>query len=244
MSPEWNGTLYRLGPDSSFWIAIVAVIVALILITVRVRSSGVLHAAWSAVLCAMLLMPVLPYCVPSISIPVPAAASGVVAPPEIPATTPQAGAIERREVIAPALAPMVPEAPAAAASPAQGPMWPGVALAVYGIGVLALVSRLLPGWRSVARIARTKAGITLDAAISPALRPSATPVHESGLVAASLTVGIFFPQVIPPVAWRQWPAEKLNAVLAHELAHVRRRDPLIGMLAHLNRCIFWFIRSA
>lgn len=244
MSPEWNGTLYRLGPDSSFWIAIVAVIVALILITVRVRSSGVLHAAWSAVLCAMLLMPVLPSCVPSISIPVPAAASGVVAPPEIPATTPQAGAIERREVIAPALAPMVPEAPAAAASPAQGPMWPGVALAVYGIGVLALVSRLLPGWRSVARIARTKAGITLDAAISPALRPSATPVHESGLVAASLTVGIFFPQVIPPVAWRQWPAEKLNAVLAHELAHVRRRDPLIGMLAHLNRCIFWFIRSA
>jgi hypothetical protein len=29
-------------------------------------------------------------------------------------------------------------------------------------------------------------------------------------------------------------------VLAHELAHVRRRDPLVAMLARLNRCLFWF----
>jgi hypothetical protein len=32
----------------------------------------------------------------------------------------------------------------------------------------------------------------------------------------------------------------LRAVLAHEAAHVRRRDAIVGVAAHLNRCIFWF----
>ena len=29
-------------------------------------------------------------------------------------------------------------------------------------------------------------------------------------------------------------------MLAHELAHARRHDPLIGLVAAINRCLFWF----
>jgi beta-lactamase regulating signal transducer with metallopeptidase domain len=41
-----------------------------------------------------------------------------------------------------------------------------------------------------------------------------------------MTAGIFAPKILLPTAWTLWPDEKLRAVLAHELAHVRRRDPL------------------
>ncbi|MBZ5586848.1 MAG: M56 family metallopeptidase, partial [Acidobacteriia bacterium] len=33
---------------------------------------------------------------------------------------------------------------------------------------------------------------------------------------------------------------KVRGVLAHESAHIRRRDPLIALLANLNRSVFWF----
>src|SRR5207249_2886331 len=42
------------------------------------------------------------------------------------------------------------------------------------------------------------------------------------------------------IGYRQWPDGKLNAVLAHENEHVRRRDPLFQWLALLNRAVFWF----
>jgi hypothetical protein len=70
MVPEWNAILYRL-LDASFRVAAFAVMVALILAAVRVRSNRVRHAAWTTVLSAMLLMPVLPYVLPSVRIAFP-----------------------------------------------------------------------------------------------------------------------------------------------------------------------------
>ena len=48
-----------------------ALAVALVLRLLRVRAASVLHSAWSAVLFAMLLMPVLPSIVPALPVPVP-----------------------------------------------------------------------------------------------------------------------------------------------------------------------------
>src|SRR5262249_48927360 len=39
---------------------------------------------------------------------------------------------------------------------------------------------------------------------------------------------------------KTWSVEKLRAVIAHEKAHVRRRDPLVMFAARINCCIFWF----
>jgi hypothetical protein len=46
--------------------------------------------------------------------------------------------------------------------------------------------------------------------------------------------------VILPTAWPTWPQNRLDAILAHEGEHVRRRDPLVQWLALLNRALFWF----
>jgi hypothetical protein len=55
-----------------------------------------------------------------------------------------------------------------------------------------------------------------------------------------ITVGVVAPAVILPADWVGWDEAELSAVLAHEEEHVRRRDPLVGAVALLNRAIFWF----
>ena len=102
------------------------------------------------------------------------------------------------------------------------------------------LSRLLLGWRSMSRIARASTLVEVAAEKRRELLPCATPLCESGRVAVPLTAGVISPRIILPAAWREWPEIKLKAILAHESAHVRRRDPLIGLLAHLNRSLFWF----
>jgi VWFA-related protein len=62
----------------------------------------------------------------------------------------------------------------------------------------------------------------------------------SSACAAPVTVGWLRPTVILPECWRRWPEAQLDAVLAHEGEHARRRDPLVQWLALLNRAMFWF----
>ncbi len=63
---------------------------------------------------------------------------------------------------------------------------------------------------------------------------------ESASIAVPLTVGWMRPKVLLPAGWREWDHAKLDAVLAHECSHVRRRDALVAVAAGLNRCLFWF----
>jgi uncharacterized protein (TIGR03435 family) len=65
-------------------------------------------------------------------------------------------------------------------------------------------------------------------------------VYESDRVSVPVTVGWLCPRILLPLEWHAWDSDKLNAVLAHEGAHVRRRDGLISALAGINRSIFWF----
>jgi len=54
-----------------------------------------------------------------------------------------------------------------------------------------------------------------------------------------LCVGSFVPCIVLPADWPTWPAEQLQAVLTHELAHVVRRDVLWQQLARLACAIHW-----
>jgi GWxTD domain-containing protein len=65
-------------------------------------------------------------------------------------------------------------------------------------------------------------------------------VFESGAISVPVTVGPIRPAILLPPDWRGWDAAKLEAVLAHEKAHVRRRDPARLALAHLYRSVCWF----
>jgi hypothetical protein len=55
-----------------------------------------------------------------------------------------------------------------------------------------------------------------------------------------MTVGLLKPTVILPTTWLQWSPADRAAVLDHEEEHVRRHDPLILLIALINRAVFWF----
>lgn len=58
--------------------------------------------------------------------------------------------------------------------------------------------------------------------------------------AAPVTVGWLRPRIVLPSRSAEWPQQQLDAVLSHERAHVRRRDPLLQWIALFNRAVFWF----
>jgi hypothetical protein len=68
-----------------------------------------------------------------------------------------------------------------------------------------------------------------------------TEIAISDAVSIPSVVGVLRPRIlIPPSTAGSLRTEELASVLAHELAHVRRRDPLTGILQALIESLFWF----
>jgi beta-lactamase regulating signal transducer with metallopeptidase domain len=237
-----SDALLRILAEASLRVSLVAGLVGVILFALRVRASALRHDAWRTVLGAMLLMPILQYCVASIPIPVSAPTRRIATSADpatrrpVPSAAPMVGTAP--DLRAPAAGP--PAAPMAQEPPLRGRVWPRALLVAYGIGVLVLLSRLALGWRAAAHLARGSRRIPANDSQSRAPWPGDTAVYESNLVATPVTVGAFAPSIILPPTWRLWPDDELRAVLAHEVAHVRRRDPLVRFVAHFNLCVFWF----
>jgi len=254
MWADWTEAFFRVAAASSLRAILVAAAVALILMAFRVRSGGVRHAAWTAVLAAMLLMPILPGVVPGIVIPfnVPGAAGEIAFTQSYGSAlqAPEGALADRPDVV-----PSGGREPVGRSSPAVrnqelagatatalrptsgGEFWRPILIGLYAAGMLFFLSRLAVGWLAMRRLVGS--GAVLD------LAPAGFNVRgifacESPHVAAPLTAGVLSRHVILPSAWRSWPEEKLHAVLAHEFAHARRRDPLVTLAASLNRAVFWF----
>jgi beta-lactamase regulating signal transducer with metallopeptidase domain len=69
---------------------------------------------------------------------------------------------------------------------------------------------------------------------------AAPRLAESDLLSVPVTFGVPSPAILLPPDWRNWEPAELDAVLAHEISHVVRRDALAERLALLHRAIFWF----
>ena len=230
--------------DVSWRALAAAVAVALILRLLRLRAAAVLHSAWSAVLFAMLLMPVLPSIVPALPIPVLAAAGGFLdaasaTEPRSPATV---GYSTQARHVNPPASPQAHDSVRSTDRPAASATGEGasrswlllVLLGVYGAGVIVFVLRLSYGWflaSAMIRRARRRGPIHVDAG---------EQVYESAEVTVPMAVGTIHPVIVLPVTWTTWDSDTLAAVIAHEAAHVRRHDASISLAAHLNRAVFWF----
>lgn len=220
--------------DYSLRIVVAAAAVGLVLALLRVRSGAARHAAWTAVLVAMLMMPVLTAVLPRLEVPVP---SSLTLDPGTITDTYADVPVSELEVASqhgPKLAAITtsttPRATAAQTSASHGITWPRLAVVAYSAGVFYFVLRLAVGWSLARRLVATGARVRL----------SDCRVVESSAVAAPLTSGVLSPTIVLPSGWRTWTADTMRAVLAHEQAHVVRRDPLVLLLAQMNRAIFWF----
>ena len=103
-------------------------------------------------------------------------------------------------------------------------------VAIYMSGVILLLARLATGLLALWRICRAAERL-----------PVPGDVRVSRHVQSPATFGGV---VLLPVESGTWPADKLDVVLAHELAHVRSRDSYWSWLAQLHHAVFWFTPHA
>ncbi|NNF26793.1 MAG: M56 family metallopeptidase, partial [Gemmatimonadetes bacterium] len=123
--------------------------------------------------------------------------------------------------------------------------WAGVVGGVWFLGLLVWLSALGVGLRRAQR--RYRLGWEPPARI---LRHGGELVRELGLkrrvpirVGAAdvpATWGWRRPRILLPADAEQWSTDRLRRVLMHELAHVKRRDWPLNLIAEVARAVHWY----
>jgi beta-lactamase regulating signal transducer with metallopeptidase domain len=203
---------------------------------VLLKLAAARHRVWSGALVALLLLPVagglcgrlaLPILPRLVQAPAPFRRAAVI-PVPAPASEPLA-------LAPPTAATAAPPSAIAPAAASRAP-WPWVALGVWCLGTALLLRRCVRARRQAARL--------LDGA-RPGQRglwpvPAHVDLRARDDVAMPVTIGVLRPAIVVPGQVEDWPAEWRAAAVAHETAHVRRRDPLLQLLAELACALYWF----
>jgi TonB family protein len=110
-----------------------------------------------------------------------------------------------------------------------------------GLGEIAgwiwLAGSLICGFVLIADVLRMR-GIVCASRRVPFRAP--VPVRVSAHAAGPFLAGFLEPAIILPADFDQWPPQRRRAVLAHEFAHVRRRDSLILLASRILTAAYWF----
>jgi beta-lactamase regulating signal transducer with metallopeptidase domain len=144
-------------------------------------------------------------------------------------------------------APQSANASLAGAQPLHPLQWLAVCIALYFAVAIFMLIRLALGVflgrrleRESERVKDSHAVTRLDFFTRAAGLRTAPRLAESELLSVPVTFGVRSPAILLPAGWRDWEPAELDAVLAHEISHVVRRDALVERLALLHRAIFWF----
>jgi beta-lactamase regulating signal transducer with metallopeptidase domain len=150
------------------------------------------------------------------------------------APAPPAALVQWTAMVEEVARPAVAVAPALTALPAarQGLDASTVLAALWALGFVTLVARWLAQWLRIRAILRASAPLQLGLPIPVVTSPMR---QEPGIF------GIVRPVLLLPDGIRERLAPRqLEAVLAHELCHVRRRDNLTAALHMFVTAVFWF----
>ncbi|MEW5926189.1 MAG: M56 family metallopeptidase [Gemmatimonadota bacterium] len=234
------------------------------------RASAARHLVWALAFAGLLALPVLPALVPALEVPLPGAAHALLdaletGTPEIPELEipfavevavdpdPDLGLpleVGGETIVASGTA--AAEA-AAAGSPVKvqhGAMslgWAPVLLAAWAAGTAVMLLSLLLGVLRL-RGEDARARWVLDgplAVLLERLRVEAGVRRPVVLLrgdeaAMPATWGVLRPRILLPAGAEHWPADRLRAVLLHELAHVRRCDRAVLLAAEAACALYWF----
>lgn len=199
----------------------------------RREPAALRHRVWAAAILGTLVLPALTVVLPAWHSPAlgNAAALWTFAPASGPASA------------APRLSSM-----AVRAAPSSG-LRPGdIVLAVWVLGFLVVVTRLLAGLAHLAWIStrarpvfegswlRMVAGVSKSLGITRPVRL----LESRNPTAMPLTWGFFRPRILLPAGAMDWPEERRRMVVSHELAHIARRDWPLQICAELARGFYWF----
>jgi uncharacterized protein (TIGR03435 family) len=133
----------------------------------------------------------------------------------------------------PAAVPYTGAAPETAAAASRlGNLWPVILLAIWMCGFLFVVFSWVRGWLRIRASVRLSSRTALLAEV---------PVLSSPLLLEPGVFGIFRPVLLLPqgIDDRLSPAQ-LDAIIAHEICHLRRRDNLTAAIHMVVEALFWF----
>lgn len=237
----------------------IAVIVVAIGIATLLRraSAATRHTVWLSAMAALLTLPLLSNSLPRWQVLPATLAWGN---PATPATTPTPLAPELALSPLPASPHSPPTNPAPSPaetapakmadvtfpSPSSGPAVSWVILC-WGLGVAFLLLRLVRAHWSLRRQAsslRESEDEELDGLFSSLKSTLAVTDTVRLLIGREQempkTFGFLRPSVILPTDSKDWDRSRLRAVLAHELGHIKRRDPLAQLLVQITCALYWF----
>jgi murein DD-endopeptidase MepM/ murein hydrolase activator NlpD len=139
--------------------------------------------------------------------------------------------------------------PAADAAPAPeqpSGRWPVVAaqawLVLYLAGVAGAGGRLLLAQRALRRLVRGATALD-DLAAHPGFGAApavAVAVLETDLAVSPMLVGVWRPILLLPRHLREFDVVQQQMIIAHELTHLRRRDPLWMAASIAAQTALWF----
>lgn len=208
---------------------------------IRRRSVQLQHAVWTSVLIAMLALPLISFFAPALHL------RGVPQQLKSPIAASPAKQVKAAQPIRIDFSNEVMMQPLAV-TPTNQPSWPMIAIVVYLAGVVAFLMRLVLGIRLSYKLAASSTTLRdsgANRALEEVARQQSAPyplpeVLESDRTSVPCVVGCERPAILLPIEWAVWDESKLQAVLAHELTHVRRGDWHFVLLAAFNKSIFWF----
>lgn len=159
--------------------------------------------------------------------------------------------LTQRELAQPTSAPLSTEALAAEpmgfAAPATLSRWEPLFVGLWLLGVLLLAARLLVGYAATLWLRGDRQPLPAELAVKVAWlgrRLGVTTrcrVFLSSRIDEAIAVGCFKPLVLIPLAWAtELPPSTLEAVIAHELAHIRRWDLWATLLQRLAETLLFY----
>jgi len=130
--------------------------------------------------------------------------------------------------------------------PVRAPWWVVLAM-VWGTGVLVVGARLageyLRAWRYARRAVVVRDARLLERvdAYAAAIGLARVPrVIEGDAFVMPMTWGLLRPVLLLPSGAAGWSAQRLRAVVLHELAHIRRRDAWTQLAVQFVCTLHWF----
>lgn len=123
-----------------------------------------------------------------------------------------------------------------------------ILLTIWAIGVLVLMARLIVGFAGLRLLVAAAAPLTdttmlarVSAAELQLQLNSALRCFVSDSLRVPIVGGLRRPVLVLPETSQNWSESRLQMVVSHELAHLRRRDPLWSLLAAVVAAIWWFL---
>jgi hypothetical protein len=227
-------------------------VAGLALAALRMKTTSVRLFTWTAVLYAALAMPLLERVLPSLTVSAPAFlqdeyGAGQRAVDESALRPIDVGSIDVNSIPRNVAASNSVRPAVSAGFGWRAMRWDVVAVEIYLAIAFFLLVRILVGFwlgRRLRRASRIICDTRIIARFASRTRAtgfSFTPqAAESEFISVPVTMGVLRPVILLPANWRDWDDAKLDAVIAHEVSHVARRDTLTQRLALLHCAIFWF----